>query len=352
MNERGTGFASLFEYYGFTEADEKNYPVISRILKELTPERIEQEIREVAAVELPPQIQEWAEEYERLGERNEFFWKWVFRGIRIFAGDRTERQYLQDLLLAKMLIFMMDGLLDDITDKYRDEKLLNEAIKVPFAPDHIEYSRLSNEERRYIDFAISIWNRMRATVERFPRFREFSAILDYDVRQLLNALEYCHLVHRNNHLYNSHEAWTYLPHGMQVMTNITLELTCSPRFNMAELGKLRRAAWHAQGMARIGNWVSTWEREIHEEDYTSAVFIHAIENEVINLEDLLHEEARLNAVTKIRGSEIEKGLLVAWEENHREIDTLSRQIESIDVREMLSALKRVIVMHLSSRGHK
>ncbi len=39
MKKKEEKFKSLFEYYGFSRADEKKHPVISRILKELKPEK-------------------------------------------------------------------------------------------------------------------------------------------------------------------------------------------------------------------------------------------------------------------------------------------------------------------------
>ena len=38
-------FRSLFEYYGFTEKEAKEYPVVTSILKELTPERIKERVK-------------------------------------------------------------------------------------------------------------------------------------------------------------------------------------------------------------------------------------------------------------------------------------------------------------------
>ena len=353
MNKEGTEFKSLLEYYGFTNADEKKYPVIIGILRELTPERVDQEIKEVQALELPPRLQKWVDEYKKMGGgRSDFLWKWIFKGTTLFTGDRPRREYLEDLITARMLVFMLDTHLDDIADVHRNSKLLQEALKVPFAQNRVDYTLLDEVERRSIDLALGIWNEIRRTIGGFPRFAEFRDILDYDILQLLNAVEYCYLVHKNSHIYNSREAWDYLPHFMQVTTNITLELMCSPEFKILELGRLRRAAWHAQRMSRIGNWISTWERELPEQDFTSAVVILALEDQVVGLDDLLSEEARLNAVAQIRASGIEKGLLVLWEENHREVDTLSRQIESFGTRQMLSALEQVIVMHLTSRGYK
>ena len=42
---------SLLSYYSFTKAEQKKYPVITRILKQLTPQRIEKKIKGIEKIE-------------------------------------------------------------------------------------------------------------------------------------------------------------------------------------------------------------------------------------------------------------------------------------------------------------
>jgi len=306
-------------------------------------------------VKLPQQIQKFVKEYNKVGDpnRNEYLWKWIFRGTQIFTGDRINKKYLSKLLEVKLLLFILDTFFDDITDKYelRNRKLLEEILKVPFQQKYIEFNKLNKKEKKCVKFTIKIWNRIDKIIKKFPRYQKFKDIFEYDFSQLFNTLKYSYLVNQNYYLLNKTENWLYLPHSMLVVMNITLELMCSPKFNIQELAKLREVAWCAQNMSRIGNWVSTWEREITEGDFTSGVFVHALDSGIITIDDLIQGD-KSEIIKKIKEGKIEEKLLKKWEQNYITIRKLIKDIKSINIKQKLLALQKIIFFHLTSRGYK
>lgn len=344
---------SLFEYYGFNKQDEKEYPVISGILKRLTPENIESELKKIQEIELPAEVKYWIQKYEQVGneERNEFLWKWIFGGTKIFTGNRVDEKYLPELLKIKMLLFILDTFLDDIIDKDQNIKLLRTASDVILRKNLVSSEKLSDWEKNKIVFVTEIWEEINKGAKTFPKFNDFEGIFQYDVAQMLNALEYSYLVSRNIYLLNTTEAYAYFSHVMQVLTNITLELMCRPELKNQEFGQLRKAIWHAQKMSRIGNWISTWERELVEQDYTSWIFISALEQGVVTHEDLLkgNKEQISGAIKK---SNIPANLLKEWEIEYNGLLLSSGRIHSIKIQDIAEAMQKVIFLHLSSCGYK
>lgn len=342
---------SLFFYYGFTKKDKNEYPIISRILEELTPERIEKEIESVKQTKLPYKLQEWVLEYEKVGDRNELVWKLFLRAKQEIDYISTKKVYKNSLQEVKFLIAMFVILLDDIADQKQNRKLLNELSKIPFTENNIKLSRLSQEEKKYLNFTIKVWHRINLLIQKYPKYKEFKEIFKYDIKQTINAIEYDYIINKNYYLINKTEYWLYSPHAMQLFTAIIVDLMCLSGFNMRGLGIIREITWQVQKMARIGNWVSTWEREIKEKDFTSGVFAYAIDLNILTAPELMNMN-NLQVIKKIKKAKIENKLLKEWKDCYKRISVLKGKIKTIDIQKLLNGLQGLLILEIINKKYK
>ena len=343
---------SPFSYYGFSPKEAKKYPVISRILRQLTPERIKREVEAIQRVKLPPELQKWVKEYEKVGERDEFIWKWIYNAMQILTLPIVNKRYKRSLWTIKTCsLVIFDILLNDAADKMKNKRLLDELIEIPFLERNLQYKHLDQKEIDYLFFTKKIWGDTLNKIKHFPRYKELKDIFYYDISQILVAIRYDFLTANYPYLINKTESLIYPLYTMSGMLCGTLDLMCSPKFKKKELGKIREVIWHAQKMARIGNWVSTWEREIEENDFTSGVFAYALANKVINIEDLKKDNHNI-IYTKIKRSLIEKEILNEWEQSYKKVSKLSQEVNSGNFEKFLSGLEKLIVLELSSRKYK
>lgn len=349
--ESGKSGSSLFEYYGFTKKDERKYPVISRILKQLTPERIRKEIEVIQRVKLPPELQKWVKEYEKVGERNEFLWKWIYKISEVTHLSCISKKYAKSLRNIKFFISMLIILLDDVADKIKNKKLLNGFSKILFKQTYIIYNQLNLKEKNYIELAIKLWGDIIERIKKYPRFNEFENTFKDELVQIFNGMKFAYLVHKKPHLINKRNYWLYFPHSMQVIMYSTFDLMCSPKFDFQELKQLKEILLQAQKMARIGNWTITWEKEIKENDYTSGVFAYGMDEKIITPNDL-KKENKLEIIKRIKSSNIENELLKEWEESCYEIKLLNEKIKSVNIKRLLSALEKLLILELSSKYYK
>lgn len=323
--------------------------IIEKILKQLTPERIRKEIEEMQEIKIPPELQKWVKEYEKVGKRKNFIWKWAYRVAQIITFPGVPRRYQRSLSKTKFLMIMFIVLLDDVSDEMQNKKLLDEILKIPFEENYIKTSQLSQKEKRYLDFTIEIWHFIQKIIRGYPYYQKFRSILEYDTRQLLNGTRYAYLVNQNLYLANEIEYQIYLSYNTPVLLNYMIDLTCLPKFDVKNLWSVRKIAWYAQLMTRIDNWISTWEREIEEDDFTSGVFVYALENNIVEVE-MLRQNRSEEIVEKIKKSKTEEYFLKQWEKFYNEMSNLIKKNKSIDGKEILEMVEELAILHLVSKG--
>jgi len=325
--------------------------IINKVLKKLTSQQIKKELETVKKIQLSSELQKWVNEYKKVGERPDFIWKWLCRMLSIIQLPIISQKYRKSLLEIKVFVVMFMVQLDDVADKKQNWNLLNELLKIPLEQNYIELRRLKSEEKQYLIFTQKLWNYITKRIKRYPKYKELKEVLSYDISQVLNAMKYSYLVNKNPYLINKTEYWLYLPYNMGFFLYFDLDLMCSPNFNFKALGSMREIIWKAQNMARIGNWVSTWEREIKDKDFTSGIFAYAIDSGVISIDDL-KKENESEIIKKIKKAKIEERLLNEWEQYYFEIKELGKKIKKFNIKDFLSRFEKLIIGHLISKGYK
>jgi hypothetical protein len=104
-------------------------------------------------------------------------------------------------------------------------------------------------------------------------------------------------------------------------------------------------------MARIGNMVSTWEREIAHGDFSSGVFMEALWQGNVHPSDLRAENEE-QLVRMIIASEIEGDFLRRWESHRTEVRQYGEKMSSIDIEDYIGRLDRLLESEIFSHGQK
>ena len=342
-------FKNLFEYYKFTKKDEKQYPVVSKILKSLTPERIKKEIEAVQKVELPPDLEKWVKEYEKVGERNPIIWLLMYKTIETISFPIVSGEYNKTLQNTKFLLMMFNILLDDVVDEVQNRRLAEEIQKIPFEADRINFNFFSGKEKEYLIFSIEVWGTLFDSIKQCPRYEGSKDLFRFDILQVLNSMKFVCLINENPYLINETEYSMYFPCSILGMVYTTLNLMCSPGFDIQELGIIRRITWEAQDMVRIGNWVGTWEREIQGKDYTSGIFAYLVDSNILTIDKLVKKNS-IEIIKRIKESQIEGHFLKEWEKHYKKVKNLGTKAKSLNAQNLLFQLEKVMVLHLSIKN--
>lgn len=309
----------------------------------------EAEVRQqVLAQQLSATITRWFNDYREFGPRDLYLWRWCAMGVRLTMLPAVEDSLREDVCDTKVLSIMLNVLVDDVADR-RERSALLPALLAVVRGSEPNLRELAEEERAHVAFTARVRREYWERVNRYPCAGVFRELLAYDLDQLFNAIHYSALLNQQLGLLNVVEHDLYSPHNMMMMSFATLDLMCAPDFHVEELGKLREAIWHAQWMGRIGNLLSTWEREIAMGDYTSGVFAQAISRGDLTVEDLQSgDRQQIAGIIERGGYQAEYGR--RWRYHRDCFHRRAAEIHSVDMQPLLGGHDQFYRMHVGSKG--
>jgi len=335
------------------EEKEAGERIVNRILKQLTPENIQKEVRTIQAIELPPDVQRWVEEYEKVGDRSDFIWKWTYSAVQKITLSSVTEEYKKSIWTTKTISTILNSLIDDLADKRKNKELLQKAVKICLYQDttFLNDPVLEKTEKEYLQLIKRLWEVLNERLKKYPRYEQFKECFLYDYLQFLNSMHYSFLVNENPHSINLTECEMYTSHNIQGIISFTIDLMCSPAFNEEELGVLREIAWNAQRMGRIGNSVTTWEREVYENDFTSEVFAYLLSEKLMSVNDLINGKEK-EIIDEIKKIDVQGYFFKRWSECYQRTSILGQKVNSVNIGKLLSGLSDLINMHFISKGLK
>jgi len=314
-------------------------------------EELDAEQRHIESLQLSDWFAAQITRYNVVGARGGYLWKWCLHGMRGITLPSVAADLREHVIDTKMLALLFGVLLDDIADQWQDRQFLNCLIEATFESGSRDFRRLNPGYIAYAELTCRVWDEFQLRVTGYPRFEEFRELLDYDNRQIMNTMVYSQLVNADVGLLNLEEHDVYSPHNMQMISFATIDLMCSPDFDHGDVGRLRAAMWHAQCMGRIGNLVSTWERELRDRDYSSGVFaVLADRYPNITMDMLIDKPDSILSILQQDG--IEQLFLEKWVRHRDLFRSRVPLVRSVDLEQVLLGLDQLLRMEIGSRGRK
>ncbi len=308
----------------------------------------------IAAVTLPERVLDVVEAYEAAGgERDRFVWKWIYRLLPSFTLSSVPQRHASEVRTRKTIFTVFITFLDDLAECNEDSRAFEQIYRSIVWADESTAEPCRDADAEAVAFARQLWNEFEGMIAEAPRFEEFEDVFRYDLRQSLNAMDYSRILNDNVSMANLNGAQHYDSHNMVMFPYADLDLMYSPSFESADLGVVREQLWDLQKMARIGNWLTTWEREINEGDYTAGIVVYALQNDLITLEELEAAGGDDASVTdRIRAYRIEERFLSEWERLRRHVENRDLEAESVDLGALVNGMETVMNHHMASEGYK
>lgn len=336
---------------------------LSVLTKNFYPKMIRQEnvldaaiklIKTIKLLELYPSLQSRVNQFEPFREnypalythRTFFVWQFSQAGYQITSLNLSDNDFLESNSLKCQAVFMT-VLLDDICDLGQDRLLFD---KVILALTKGEITGIDGDVE-LCRFILDIWLNLQFAIEQTPNYSLVKPLLDQAYQDWITSFEYSLLI--QDHSFHAKDNWEkhleIIAHSTIIYWAALIDLLFVPHLLAHQAESASQVFLRTQKMAEIGNWVSTWERELAQRDFTSGIYAIALENDWITWDDLNYESLD-DVKQKIQSSPVESYLWNEWERLRVESQQIVSEIQLPALNGYVESFSAIMFMQLASKG--
>jgi flagellar biosynthesis regulator FlaF len=314
-------------------------------------------LSEIYDHDLPEELDALVSDYQQFeNARPPFMWKWVHRLAPANVLPVVDAADVEPLAVDRTITILFVTLLDDVLEKRRDRETFTELAAIPNQHRTADPSR-EGVDGDYVQFTRRVWRTLVSRLQRAPQYDRYADLFRYDVKQAINAVEYSDFAIRNPALATMDDLRRYESHNMVMFAYADVDFMHATVDVDDAYATIRSAIWIGQQMARIGNWVSTWEREVAEGDLCSGPVVYALESGLVDHSTVEaaaegDADARERLVARIREEEVESLFLDRWERHHDRLQAIDDDLAAIDLGDFIDGTAEVLRYHLASEGLK
>lgn len=289
-----------------------------------------------------------------LGKRDLYLWKWVYNTSAktklVYSRKESTNPDLEELATStKTLGVMWDVLADDVADELE----ISQAKKI--LPDLLYENgkvgkQLTKDEEGYVEFTHSVKRRVFDLAKKLPGYKRHKNSLVHEYDNLCETMKYALEIRIDPAQIDLKKYINILSNNMHVVINGVIDIMkLDYPETIEEDQNLRMLLWYAQRMGRIGNSVTTYERELAVNDLSSEIIAVALSFGYIDRNALQDASKILKTIHEIK---LEETMWALWKNYKHRIESMVRDLPLLDVNSFLKGLIIGRKLHEHSRGKK
>lgn len=301
---------------------------------------------------LPTSVDRLVDSYlDAVPERGLYIWGWLDDVLPAFRLSSVPPSLAEPADEARLLLLVYVTALNDLADRREGDAAFEAAAAVP---------REGGEPTTAVDPAVRVaadaWSKLLEHFDGAPRVAAYLDTLVRDVRWTCAGLRHSARAAADPGAVTYEECLHEQAPTMCMDPLATVDLAYSPTFDPAEEPAVREAVAVAEPVARVGNWLTTWERELAEGDLANGVVVKAVEDGVVS-PDAVHR-ARTDPSTRpsfrdrIVDGGVEHAVARDWRRRFERATAVTWSADGVDLDGYVSAMAGIRRRQDAGRGRK